>query len=480
MAGQEFSRDELSQAKYGLDFDELSVETAGQVQAIFNRQPFPDGTEPGEVMTREEITNNRYGLPFSALSRETTIEIQNDYDAQFGPLPSDPEFTRDEIAQAKYGLDFDELSVETAGQVQAIFNRQPFPRGTTPDEIRTREEIAEEKYDIELEEATLPDELSRGQLIEVQNNYDEQFESGGDDSTDRSDETPTETPAQSDNANGPSSDSVAVKNPDKALTINGATAGNTVSRDLAADDDSMLKRATFEFTEAVENATFEFKTVQTRPDGTPPLTTDESVAYLRVEQTINESTMGSVTVDFTVASNETAGEPAALTVYRLQNGGWTEQETTLLDAGNGSREYQFVSTGFSDFAIAEDLTTASTADANTVETEEQDLTPPTIEAFDVEYNKSRRVAHVSLEASEGLGSAHVLVYGPDDTRLMERRLVEAVGEDVYDRNVELPAVGGQYTIELADADDRHNNKINDPWAYTRTIAVDSAEQKTED
>ena len=80
---KEFTRDEIAQAKYGLDFEELSTETAGEVQAVFNRQPFPEGTTPADIRTRDEITQDRYERDFEDVSRETTIEIQNDYDAQF-------------------------------------------------------------------------------------------------------------------------------------------------------------------------------------------------------------------------------------------------------------------------------------------------------------------------------------------------------------------------------------------------------------
>ncbi|MFO8115863.1 MAG: PKD domain-containing protein [Halorubrum sp.] len=79
----EFTLDEIAQAKYDRDFAELSTETAGEVQAIYNRQPFPEGTEPADIRTRDEIANDRYGHDFDDVSRETTIEIQNDYDAQF-------------------------------------------------------------------------------------------------------------------------------------------------------------------------------------------------------------------------------------------------------------------------------------------------------------------------------------------------------------------------------------------------------------
>jgi predicted nucleotidyltransferase len=169
-ADEEFSLDEIAQAKYDHDFADLSTETAGEVQAIYNRQPFPEGTDPADIRTRDEIANDRYGHDFDDVSRETTIEIQNDYDAQFGPLPSDPAFTLDEIAQAKYGQDFADLSTETAGEVQAIYNRQPFPDGTEPGEIRTRDEITNERYGHDF------DDVSRETTIEVQNDYDAQFE----------------------------------------------------------------------------------------------------------------------------------------------------------------------------------------------------------------------------------------------------------------------------------------------------------------
>jgi len=82
-ADKEFTLDEIAQAKYGYDFANLSTETAGEVQAIYNRQPFPDGTKPDDIRTRDEITNDRYGYDFDEVSRETTVEVQNDYDAQF-------------------------------------------------------------------------------------------------------------------------------------------------------------------------------------------------------------------------------------------------------------------------------------------------------------------------------------------------------------------------------------------------------------
>ncbi|SFL06329.1 Nitrous oxidase accessory protein NosD, contains tandem CASH domains [Halogranum rubrum] len=179
----QFSRDDIAQAKYGRDFDELSVETTGQVQAIFNRQPFPDDVSPADVETREEIAERLFDLSLDEsdlserLTREQLLTVQNAYDEQFGSLPTDPAFSRDDIAQAKYDRDFDELSVETAGQVQAIFNRQSFPAGVSPADIETREEIAERLFGVEVEESTLAEVLTKERLADLQNRYDAQFES---------------------------------------------------------------------------------------------------------------------------------------------------------------------------------------------------------------------------------------------------------------------------------------------------------------
>ena len=169
---EEVTRDEISREKYGVDFADLGSETAGAVQAIYNRQPFPDDTGPGEIQTRNELSNDRYGTDFDELSRENAIEVQNDYDAQFGPLPTGPAHSRDDISQAKYDTDFADLGADRAGKVQAIYNRQPFPDGTSPGEIRTRDEITNDRYFEDFAD------LSRQTAIDVQNDYDAQFGDG--------------------------------------------------------------------------------------------------------------------------------------------------------------------------------------------------------------------------------------------------------------------------------------------------------------
>jgi len=168
-----YTRDEISQAKYGYNFSDLSTETAGQVEELYLRQPFDNGSNPEDVKTREEIAQNRYGEDFENLSRETTIEIQSDFDAQFDDTGANAEYTRDEISRAKYyGYNFSELSAETAGQVEELHNRQPFADNATPSEIKTREEISNSRYGLDV------DELNRETRLEVEQTYHQQFNEG--------------------------------------------------------------------------------------------------------------------------------------------------------------------------------------------------------------------------------------------------------------------------------------------------------------
>lgn len=174
---QNYTRDEIAQAKYGYEFNELSNETAHQVEELYLRQPFADTAQPEDVKTREEIAEARYEEDFENLSRETTIEVQSDFDAQFGDTGDNAEYTRDEISRAKYyGYNFSELSTETSGQVEELYNRQPFADGLSPSDVQTREEIANEKYGLDV------DELSRETRIEVEQTYHEQFMENGNNS----------------------------------------------------------------------------------------------------------------------------------------------------------------------------------------------------------------------------------------------------------------------------------------------------------
>jgi len=171
--GPAYTRDEITRAKYGVAFADLGSETAGEVQAIYNRQPFAGDASPGEIDTRNEISEARHNASFTELDRDAVIEVQNEYDAQFGALPSDPAYTRDEISRAKYDAAFADLDAEQTGEVQAIYNRQPFPDGVVPADVRTRDEITNDRYGQDFID------LSRQTTIDIQNDYDAQFGDGG-------------------------------------------------------------------------------------------------------------------------------------------------------------------------------------------------------------------------------------------------------------------------------------------------------------
>jgi len=163
------TRDEITQAKYGVPFANLGSETSGEVQAIHNRQPFAGDLAPADVKTRDEISETRYNVSFSELDRQATIEVQNEYDAQFGALPTAPAYTRDDISQTKYDTSFADLDAEQTGEALAIYNRQPLPGDVVLSEIRTRDEITNDRYGQDFID------LSRQTTIDIQNDYDAQF-----------------------------------------------------------------------------------------------------------------------------------------------------------------------------------------------------------------------------------------------------------------------------------------------------------------
>ncbi|RYJ15478.1 hypothetical protein ELS19_14545, partial [Halogeometricum borinquense] len=168
---ERLTRDEISQAKYGYDFAALSAETTGQVEEIYNRQPFAGQRNVTDVLTREEIARQQYDKRLKNVNREQIIEIENTYHEQFAcSVEQNSTYTRDEISQAKYGYDFAALSTETTGQVQEIYNRQPFSDSFAPEHVLTREEIARQRYGADF------DNLGPKERIQVQDLFDIQFQ----------------------------------------------------------------------------------------------------------------------------------------------------------------------------------------------------------------------------------------------------------------------------------------------------------------
>ena len=91
-SSKEYTADEISQAKYGYDFEDLSDETKCEVEELFENQPFADGLEPEDLMTREEISQEKFSVPYDELSSESRSEVNQEYQNQFKDSES-PEFT---------------------------------------------------------------------------------------------------------------------------------------------------------------------------------------------------------------------------------------------------------------------------------------------------------------------------------------------------------------------------------------------------
>lgn len=182
----EYSRDTITQEKYGYDFDEVSQRTRINIEDIYDRQPWTAGG-PTDVLTRHQLAQHAYGMEFEALSFETRQELEREYDHQFADAACDREYTRDEIAQHKYGYVFAELSVDTQLGVERLYDRQPWGADTTLESVMTRDEFAQERYDIKEFE-----DLSQDTQWEVEHAYDAQFaarDCGGETPTDPT--TPT-------------------------------------------------------------------------------------------------------------------------------------------------------------------------------------------------------------------------------------------------------------------------------------------------
>lgn len=114
-APETVSLSEISQEKYGYDYEEISGETRGQIEEIHERQPFADGLVLIEVLTREEIARQQFGLDvetgdsfeFTALPVETQQEIEAVFDAQFQSDTGDKVESWDELSEQHHGTDYE-------------------------------------------------------------------------------------------------------------------------------------------------------------------------------------------------------------------------------------------------------------------------------------------------------------------------------------------------------------------------------------
>jgi hypothetical protein len=126
------SRDVITQEKYGLDYDEVSSETQGQIDELHSRQPFADGLVVTEVLTREEIARQEFGLDvgwnddfnFSSIEVETQQEIEAMFDAQFESDDGDQVESWDELARDRYGTDYENLDGDQQETIRELYWEQ--------------------------------------------------------------------------------------------------------------------------------------------------------------------------------------------------------------------------------------------------------------------------------------------------------------------------------------------------------------------
>jgi hypothetical protein len=126
------SRDEISQAKYGLAYEELSGETRSQIDEIYVRQPFAGDLGITDIRTREEIARQEYGLDvrrgdrfrFQSIETDLQQRIEADFDAQFTTQRGDRIESWDELARQQYGTTYGNLSASQQESVRAAYQNQ--------------------------------------------------------------------------------------------------------------------------------------------------------------------------------------------------------------------------------------------------------------------------------------------------------------------------------------------------------------------
>lgn len=86
---------------------------------------------------------------------------------------------RDEISQAKYGVYYERLSGETRAQIDEVYERQPFAAGLGITDVLTREEIARQKYglDVRIGDEFEFDEIDLDLQQRIEADFDAQFTS---------------------------------------------------------------------------------------------------------------------------------------------------------------------------------------------------------------------------------------------------------------------------------------------------------------
>ena len=154
-SSKEYTADEIGQAKYGYNFEDLSGETACEVEELFNNQPFAEGLGPGDVMTREEISQDKFSTPYDELSEDSAGEVDQAYRDQFvdetsfeGNLSFD-----DQMVSEDGEVSVDEINT---GQDSTVFVTYESENGTVNAGYQEVSEVENSSIDIEIEEEGVP------------------------------------------------------------------------------------------------------------------------------------------------------------------------------------------------------------------------------------------------------------------------------------------------------------------------------------
>ena len=166
----ETTRDDIAQAKFGADYDDLNAEDAATVYELSVRH---DGDwDASTVQTRDELAQEMYGVDFDDLGANRSA-VQEAFDTQFGDTGGP--ISKSDISTAKWGDDdtYETLSNDSAGEITELYDRQPWAGDTGTEHVRTRKMWAHRLFGADLHGDL--DDLSRDQRLEVERRYNAQF-----------------------------------------------------------------------------------------------------------------------------------------------------------------------------------------------------------------------------------------------------------------------------------------------------------------
>lgn len=136
--------DDGSPESYGLTTN-TTLNPGQQTTVVFT---IPVGATEDSIPRREMLGSHIFGVytEDSNLTSVFAVKPRFSDDSETSNRAS-----KDEISQSKYGVYYHQLSAETQTQVNEIYQRQPFTGDLVITEVLTREEIARERFGVDIE-----------------------------------------------------------------------------------------------------------------------------------------------------------------------------------------------------------------------------------------------------------------------------------------------------------------------------------------